>query len=137
MSEVKLSTKEQIEQRTYELYSERGGEDGHDLEDWLAAEKELAQSPEQSVSAAPETRTAAAGLQATSAKAGRATGENPIEIASNNRRRLTVSPRVSVLSGALFFFMLTGPPFSALPDLAADGVQAPARPSLNRWPATN
>lgn len=31
----------QIKQRAYELYSARGGEAGHDLEDWLRAEKEI------------------------------------------------------------------------------------------------
>jgi hypothetical protein len=34
-------SQEQIEERAYELYLERGGEDGHALEDWLAAENEL------------------------------------------------------------------------------------------------
>jgi len=34
---------EQIEARAYEIYLERGREDGHDVEDWLAAEKELSQ----------------------------------------------------------------------------------------------
>jgi uncharacterized membrane protein len=34
---------EQIQARAYELYLERGREDGHDLEDWLSAEKELSQ----------------------------------------------------------------------------------------------
>jgi hypothetical protein len=32
---------EQIEARAYQLYLERGREDGHDVEDWIAAEKEL------------------------------------------------------------------------------------------------
>jgi hypothetical protein len=36
-------TEEQIEVRAYELYVERGREDGHDLDDWLAAERELQQ----------------------------------------------------------------------------------------------
>jgi hypothetical protein len=36
-------TKEQIEARAYELYLQRGCKDGHDVEDWLAAEKELKQ----------------------------------------------------------------------------------------------
>jgi hypothetical protein len=31
----------QISRRAYELYSARGGEAGHDLEDWLQAEKEI------------------------------------------------------------------------------------------------
>lgn len=33
-----------IEQRAYELYEQRGRQDGHDLEDWLKAEHELAGS---------------------------------------------------------------------------------------------
>lgn len=30
-----------IAQRAYELYEQRGRQDGHDLEDWLKAEREL------------------------------------------------------------------------------------------------
>lgn len=33
--------REQIARRAYELYEQRGRQDGRDLEDWLAAEKEL------------------------------------------------------------------------------------------------
>ena len=33
--------KKRIEARAYELYLQRGCEDGHDVEDWLTAEKEL------------------------------------------------------------------------------------------------
>ncbi|HXE89838.1 MAG TPA: DUF2934 domain-containing protein [Terriglobales bacterium] len=32
---------EEIRQRAYELYVERGYEDGHDTEDWLRAESEV------------------------------------------------------------------------------------------------
>ncbi len=32
---------EQIRTRAYELYEERGREEGHDLEDWLQAEAEI------------------------------------------------------------------------------------------------
>jgi len=32
---------EAIRQRAYERFRERGGEDGHDLDDWLEAEREL------------------------------------------------------------------------------------------------
>lgn len=32
---------EQIRGRAYEIYEQRGREDGHDLEDWLQAESEL------------------------------------------------------------------------------------------------
>jgi len=34
-----------IEQRAYELFESRGGELGHDMEDWLEAERELVWSP--------------------------------------------------------------------------------------------
>lgn len=34
--------KSEIRQRAFELYQERGGEDGHELEDWLRAEEEIA-----------------------------------------------------------------------------------------------
>ncbi len=60
MSERKLSGPEQIAQRAYELYLERGGEDGDDLADWLAAERELTELPERSNSGAPKARAAAA-----------------------------------------------------------------------------
>ena len=33
--------KTQIAARAYERFLERGGEHGHDLEDWLSAEREL------------------------------------------------------------------------------------------------
>ena len=32
---------EEIAQRAYELYLARGGTDGHDLEDWLEARRQL------------------------------------------------------------------------------------------------
>ena len=36
------STREEnIRHRAYEIYLERGGEPGHDLEDWLQAEREF------------------------------------------------------------------------------------------------
>jgi hypothetical protein len=34
-------THEEIAARSYELYLERGGGDGHDVEDWLQAEQQL------------------------------------------------------------------------------------------------
>jgi hypothetical protein len=33
--------REQVSKRAYELFVARGGEHGHDLEDWLQAEREL------------------------------------------------------------------------------------------------
>ena len=35
------SIEDLIRQRAYDLYEQRGGEDGHDLEDWLNAEAEI------------------------------------------------------------------------------------------------
>jgi hypothetical protein len=32
---------EQLRQRAYELYEERGREDGHEVDDWLRAELEI------------------------------------------------------------------------------------------------
>ena len=46
MTGPQLPTPEQIEKRAYELYLERGKEDGHDVEDWLAAEKILIETAE-------------------------------------------------------------------------------------------
>ena len=34
-------TEEEIQLRAYALYLARGGEDGHDIEDWLEAERSL------------------------------------------------------------------------------------------------
>jgi len=42
---------EQIRQRAYELYEERGGADGHDLYDWLRAEEEITQQKAGTVAA--------------------------------------------------------------------------------------
>jgi len=38
---VEADREEQIRMRAYELYEARGGEDGHDIEDWLEAEAEI------------------------------------------------------------------------------------------------
>jgi hypothetical protein len=32
---------EEIRRRAYQLFEARGGEDGHELEDWLRAEEEI------------------------------------------------------------------------------------------------
>jgi hypothetical protein len=40
----KTPTQKEIELRAYEIYLQRGGEDGNELNDWLAAEKELTES---------------------------------------------------------------------------------------------
>ena len=41
MSYFNKPTDEQIRERAYELYLERGSEPGQEVEDWLAAEQEL------------------------------------------------------------------------------------------------
>jgi hypothetical protein len=41
LSQSLAVTRDAIAQRAYELYVARGGEDGHHLEDWLQAEREL------------------------------------------------------------------------------------------------
>jgi uncharacterized protein HemX len=41
--ETSGNTLEQIRQRAYELYEQRGREDGHDKDDWLLAEAEVTQ----------------------------------------------------------------------------------------------
>jgi hypothetical protein len=38
---------EQIRRRAYDLYQQRGSEDGHDTDDWLQAEAELAREKSQ------------------------------------------------------------------------------------------
>jgi hypothetical protein len=43
-SNKKVPTQEEIALRAYEIYLKRGGENGGELEDWLAAEKELTES---------------------------------------------------------------------------------------------
>lgn len=42
-TECSAELNEQIRCRAYELYEQRGREDGHDLEDWLKAESEVAE----------------------------------------------------------------------------------------------
>jgi hypothetical protein len=59
--EPKFPTPEQIEKRAYELYLERGGEDGHDVEDWLAAQAEIIELSKQSDSPKAKAHPAGAG----------------------------------------------------------------------------
>lgn len=40
-----------IRRRAYELYEERGREDGHDLDDWLRAEEEITNKKARTVAA--------------------------------------------------------------------------------------
>ena len=58
MSERKLSEKDIVERRAYELYLERGRADGQDLADWFAAERELMESSQRPGSSARRGRAA-------------------------------------------------------------------------------
>ena len=49
-------THEQIQQRAYELFLERGCDPGTDVEDWLVAEKELTLEPALAESRIEEVR---------------------------------------------------------------------------------
>ena len=42
---------EQIRRRAYELYEQRGGDDGHELDHWLQAESEVTQQKAKIVAA--------------------------------------------------------------------------------------
>jgi hypothetical protein len=42
---------EQVSRRAYELYEARGREDGHDLDDWLRAESDVARQQSKSKAA--------------------------------------------------------------------------------------
>jgi hypothetical protein len=43
-TDKKTPTQGEIELRAYEIYLQRGAENGNELDDWLAAEKELTES---------------------------------------------------------------------------------------------
>jgi hypothetical protein len=49
-------TEDRIRQRAYERYQERGGEHGHDTDDWLEAERELEGNADQRSSQLPRNR---------------------------------------------------------------------------------
>jgi len=49
MTTIRYPTEEQVRARAYQLYLERGGQHGHDADDWLQAEYELVQMPIQKI----------------------------------------------------------------------------------------
>ncbi len=55
-----LPREAEIAARAYELYLLRGGEDGHDVDDWLAAENELRENRTEAVSVPLRARAAGA-----------------------------------------------------------------------------
>jgi len=52
--QAKAPSREQIELHAYQIYTERGRLEGHDLADWLKAERELTR---ESQSAVPDLAT--------------------------------------------------------------------------------
>jgi hypothetical protein len=54
-------TEEQIRERAYEIYLAGGSEDGHDLSDWLTAERQLKELNMHGLVATAKARSAAAG----------------------------------------------------------------------------
>lgn len=58
MIERKELSKEDVAHRAYELYLQREGEQGTDVEDWIRAEKQLSDEP---VEGPAKTRAARAG----------------------------------------------------------------------------
>jgi len=57
MLERREPSGEEIARRAHELYLQRGGDHGKDVEDWVRAEKELSDKP---VAEPPKTRAAQA-----------------------------------------------------------------------------
>jgi len=51
ITEPTTEIQEQIRIRAYELYEQRGGEHGHDFDDWLQAELELTQQKPEKIAA--------------------------------------------------------------------------------------
>jgi hypothetical protein len=45
MTTTKYPTEQQVRARAYQIYLEHGSQHGHDMDDWLQAEYELAQLP--------------------------------------------------------------------------------------------
>jgi hypothetical protein len=50
-------TREEIEVRAYQIYLERGGAPGQDVDDWLQAERELVEKYEKTTSKAKTVAT--------------------------------------------------------------------------------
>ena len=65
-------THEEIAERAYEIFEKSGRKPGRDLENWLAAESQLAASRKQDTSARTETRPSARPLARNSMMNGRA-----------------------------------------------------------------
>lgn len=53
---------DEIAGRAYEIFESRGGEHGHDRDDWLQAEYELMQLPVRKIAELPQPRSRRTGL---------------------------------------------------------------------------
>jgi hypothetical protein len=51
VSQASSELEQQITCRAYELYEQRGRADGHDMDDWLSAESEIASGKPKAVAA--------------------------------------------------------------------------------------
>jgi Protein of unknown function (DUF2934) len=51
LTESTIELQEQIRRRAYELYEQRGRDDGRELEDWLQAESEVTRQKTKTVAA--------------------------------------------------------------------------------------
>ncbi|HEX4076137.1 MAG TPA: DUF2934 domain-containing protein [Candidatus Acidoferrales bacterium] len=60
-----LPTHEEIEQRAHDIYLRRGGRDGQDMDDWLAAEAELHKERRTAAESVPEKSKTATAASAT------------------------------------------------------------------------
>jgi len=49
MTKIRYPTEDEVRARAYQLYMQRGGQHGHDADDWLQAEYELMQLPVQTI----------------------------------------------------------------------------------------
>ena len=55
-----FNTPDEVAKRAYEIYQNRGGTDGADLDDWLEAERELKRGPSDVTGPAPASTPAPA-----------------------------------------------------------------------------
>ena len=49
MTKFRYPSEDEVRARAYQLYMQRGGQHGHDADDWLQAEYELMQLPVQTI----------------------------------------------------------------------------------------
>ena len=59
-SQTPVVGRDEIAGRAYQLYLERGGTDGHDVDDWLHAEEQLAREQQQRQISRPQVSSSEA-----------------------------------------------------------------------------